>query len=122
MTFAGSASNTASALPPLKQIARSYTTPQSTRTSQGKNYAYGTYAGAGTGAAKSGGYGYGAPYTSKDTNKYRYAAPATYTAPLATMASGMVGMERPLPPRSGGYSHRPRSMDLVTPYSVGYGG
>ncbi|PQE18925.1 life-span regulatory factor domain-containing protein [Rutstroemia sp. NJR-2017a BVV2] len=31
------------------------------------------------------------------------------------------GMDRPLPPRSGpgGYGHRPRSIDLVTPYSTG---
>jgi hypothetical protein len=120
MTFAGSASNTAGAMPPLKQIAKSYTTSQPMRTSAGGNYAYGTYAGPGAGMAKAG-YGYGNTYTSKETNKYRY-APATYTAPLATAASGMVGMERPLPPRSGGYSHRPRSMDLVTPYSLGYGG
>jgi len=30
-----------------------------------------------------------------------------------------MGMDRPLPPRSGpgGYAHRPRSIDLVTPYS-----
>jgi len=90
------------------------------RTSAGGNYAYGTYAGPGAGMTKAE-YGYGNTYTSKETNKYRY-APATYTAPLATAASGMVGMERPLPPRSGGYSHRPRSMDLVTPYSLGYGG
>jgi hypothetical protein len=118
MSFAGSASNTANTMPPLKQISKSYTMPKSTRTSDGGgNYAYGTYAGPGAKA----GYGYGNTYGSKDTNKYCY-APATYTAPLATVASGMVGMERPLPPRSGGFSHRPRSIDLVTPYSLGYGG
>lgn len=122
MTFVGSASNTVSAMPPPKQIARSFTTPQSTRSTSGSNYAYGTYAGAGTGGSGKAGYGYGGYANGiKDTNKYRY-APATYSAPLATAASGMVGMERPLPPRSGGYSHRPRSMDLVTPYSLGYGG
>jgi hypothetical protein len=33
--------------------------------------------------------------------------------------TGGMGMDRPLPPRSGpsGYGHRPRSIDLVTPYS-----
>jgi hypothetical protein len=25
-------------------------------------------------------------------------------------------VERPLPPRSAGFSHRPKSVDLVTPY------
>jgi hypothetical protein len=121
MTFVGSASNTASAMPPLKPVARSYTTPQSTRSNSNSNYAYGTYAGAGTAGSRKAGYGYGTYVNgSKDTSKYRY-APATSTVPLATAASGLVGMERPLPPRSGGYSHRPRSIDLVTPYSVGYG-
>jgi hypothetical protein len=30
-----------------------------------------------------------------------------------------MGMDRPLPPRSGpsGYGHRPKSIDLVTPFS-----
>lgn len=34
-------------------------------------------------------------------------------------ASGATGMDRPLPPRSGpgGYGHRPKSIDLVTPFS-----
>ncbi|QSZ37703.1 hypothetical protein DSL72_008802 [Monilinia vaccinii-corymbosi] len=34
---------------------------------------------------------------------------------------GGLGMDRPLPPRSGpgGYGHRPRSIDLVTPYTPG---
>ena len=33
-------------------------------------------------------------------------------------STGGMGMDRPLPPRSGpgGYGHRPRSIDLVTPY------
>lgn len=33
-------------------------------------------------------------------------------------SSGGMGMDRPLPPRSGpgGYGHRPRSIDLVTPF------
>jgi len=32
--------------------------------------------------------------------------------------TGGMGMDRPLPPRSGpgGYGHRPKSIDLVTPY------
>ena len=36
--------------------------------------------------------------------------------------TGGMGMDRPLPPRSGpgGYGHRPRSIDLVTPFSVGH--
>ncbi|KAB8291706.1 hypothetical protein EYC80_006504 [Monilinia laxa] len=35
--------------------------------------------------------------------------------------TGGMGMDRPLPPRSGpgGYVHRPRSIDLVTPYTPG---
>jgi len=119
LTFVGSASNNVSAMAPLKQIARSYTTPQSTRSNSNSNYAYARTETAGSGKA---GYGYGTYANgSKDTSKYRY-APATSTAPLVTAASGLVGMERPLPPRSGGYSHRPRSIDLVTPYSVGYNG
>lgn len=34
-------------------------------------------------------------------------------------STGGMGMDRPLPPRSGpgGYGHRPRSIDLVTPYT-----
>jgi hypothetical protein len=34
-------------------------------------------------------------------------------------AAGMKGMERPLPPRSVGFGHRPKSIDLVTPFGVG---
>ncbi|KAI9650332.1 hypothetical protein NHQ30_000345 [Ciborinia camelliae] len=36
-------------------------------------------------------------------------------------STGGMGMDRPLPPRSGpgGYGHRPRSIDLVTPYTPG---
>lgn len=36
------------------------------------------------------------------------------------VAAGEVGMNRPLPSRYGGStSHRPRSVDLVTPFTVG---
>jgi len=36
--------------------------------------------------------------------------------------TGGMGMDRPLPPRSGpgGYGHRPKSIDLVTPFAVGH--
>lgn len=39
-----------------------------------------------------------------------------------TYAGGVVGMDRPLPPRSGpgGYGNRGRNIDLVTPYGAGY--
>jgi hypothetical protein len=123
MTFAPSAATVTPALSSaktsttgqLKQIARSYTQPQSTRTMASAGYGYGTYGGAGTGA----GYGgYGA-YTRSSTNSATYgnytSTTAVYSPAISTAA---VGMERPLPPRSGGYSHRPRSMDLVTPFSA----
>ncbi len=37
-------------------------------------------------------------------------------------STGGMGMDRPLPPRSGPgkYSHRPKSIDLVTPFSAGH--
>ncbi|KAH8801509.1 hypothetical protein F5884DRAFT_824591 [Xylogone sp. PMI_703] len=43
-----------------------------------------------------------------------------YAKTYGGMYAGAQGMDRPLPPRSGpsGYGHRPRSVDLVTPFSV----
>lgn len=46
---------------------------------------------------------------------YSFSSGQTYTN------TGGMGMDRPLPPRSGpgGYGHRPRSIDLVTPFTPG---
>lgn len=45
-------------------------------------------------------------------------ATATSTADVYGIGlSRNPGMDRPLPPRSGGYGHRPKSIDLVTPFS-----
>ena len=46
---------------------------------------------------------------------YSFGASQTFTN------TGGMGMDRPLPPRSGpgGYVHRPRSIDLVTPFTPG---
>jgi hypothetical protein len=106
----------------LKQIARSYTSPQPTRT-PASSYTYGTYAGSGYNTGYANGGSGGGGYTRSSTNRTTY---GNYTAPSTTamyspvLSTAAVGMERPLPPRSGGYSHRPRSMDLVTPLSAGY--
>lgn len=43
----------------------------------------------------------------------------SYGNPTGEYVAGMKGMDRPLPPRSAGFGHRPRSIDLVTPYGVG---
>lgn len=108
----------------LKQIARSYTQPSQTTATNSRGYAYGTYGGAG--------YGTGTAYTRSSTTSstsstsgygngtgYGNGYTAAMYSPTVSTAAGAVGMERPLPPRSGGYSHRPRSMDLVTPFSAG---
>jgi len=58
---------------------------------------------------------------------YGAAAKSYGYAPASAVAGGYgntggMGMDRPLPPRSGpgGYGHRPRSIDLVTPFSGGH--
>jgi hypothetical protein len=65
------------------------------------------------------GYGYSAGESSReDVSTYGYAkSHGTSTAGFHGATGGM-GMDRPLPPRSGpgGYGHRPKSIDLVTPY------
>jgi hypothetical protein len=64
---------------------------------------------------------YGAYNTTQD---YGYGKSAGtgggYAAGYA--GTGGMGMDRPLPPRSGpgGYGHRPRSIDLVTPFPGGH--
>lgn len=54
----------------------------------------------------------------KSQDPYTYAAGSAKVGAGYTSTGGM-GMDRPLPPRSGpgGYGHRPRSIDLVTPFS-----
>ena len=75
-----------------------------------------------------GAYGTGAAST-YGGRKEEYTMPATsYGLGITTTGAGGygntggMGMDRPLPPRSGpgGYGHRPRSIDLVTPYSQGH--
>ena len=62
-----------------------------------------------------GGYTTAAGYGRKE--EYGATTGGGYTAAGYGSTGGM-GMDRPLPPRSGpgGYGHRPRSIDLVTPF------
>lgn len=100
MPFTSTTNNANAMSPPPRNggIARSYTQPPAST-------AYG-----------SSGYsvnGYGA-------NGYSYNGyGATGGISMAVGRTPGAGMDRPLPPRSGGYGHRPRSMDLVTPFSNG---
>ncbi|KAI9733760.1 MAG: hypothetical protein M1818_007174 [Claussenomyces sp. TS43310] len=93
-------------------ISRTYSTPsivqqQSGGYAQGGRSAAhtsrtGSRAGSGSGSAASSNYTLTTPLSSNDT-------------------FGLTrnpGMDRPLPPRSGGYGHRPKSIDLVTPFSA----
>ncbi|KAL3424980.1 hypothetical protein PVAG01_04261 [Phlyctema vagabunda] len=52
---------------------------------------------------------------------HAYGGAKSYGAGGYAPAAGGLGMDRPLPPRSGpgGYGHRPKSIDLVTPYATG---
>lgn len=87
------------------------------------------------GSASYGGYSSGAGRSREDLHSYGAGGGKSYG--MTTTASGSttpgygtagygntggMGMDRPLPPRSGpgGYGHRPRSIDLVTPFSAGY--
>lgn len=58
------------------------------------------------------GYGNGGIYGGYGKGEARSHSTANYGS------TGGMGMDRPLPPRSGpgGYGHRPRSIDLVTPF------
>jgi hypothetical protein len=59
-----------------------------------------------------------APYGGA-AKSYGHAATPVYASTTAGYGNtGGMGMDRPLPPRSGpgGYGHRPRSIDLVTPF------
>jgi len=71
------------------------------------------YASQSYGAYSSNGYGRKEEATAKS---YSY---ATVPSVGGYGNTGGMGMDRPLPPRSGpgGYGHRPRSIDLVTPFS-----
>jgi len=62
-----------------------------------------------------GGYTTAAGHGRKE--EYGATTGGAYTAAGYGSTGGM-GMDRPLPPRSGpgGYGHRPRSIDLVTPF------
>ncbi|TGO19228.1 hypothetical protein BTUL_0005g00770 [Botrytis tulipae] len=59
----------------------------------------------------------GSSYSARRSREdlYAFGAGQTFTS------TGGMGMDRPLPPRSGpgGYGHRPRSIDLVTPFTPG---
>lgn len=107
MPFTGSKAATPT---PSTTPGNSYTTPQgyTVSTSYG---AYGTVTGSTYGGKKD-----------------DYAVAKGYSLGIITTGAagygntGGMGMDRPLPPRSGpgGYGHRPRSIDLVTPYSQGH--
>lgn len=102
MTFASSSTTGAA----VKQVSRSYIQPQ-------RSYTQSSMSGSGYGSDYKVGYNY-SNGGNGGVSTQRY-APATYTTTSpAGLTRGM--MERPLPPRSGGYGHRPKSMDLVTPY------
>ncbi|RDL34417.1 uncharacterized protein BP5553_07545 [Venustampulla echinocandica] len=66
-------------------------------------------------AAPQGTYGSGSGKYREDAYSYGKSHGAAYGN------TGGMGMDRPLPPRGGpgGYGHRPRSIDLVTPVSAG---
>jgi hypothetical protein len=89
----------------------SYTTPQGYTVST----SYGAY---GTGAGST----YGARKDDYTVSAKSYGLGITTTGTGGYGNTGGMGMDRPLPPRSGpgGYGHRPRSIDLVTPYSHGH--
>ncbi|RFU34978.1 hypothetical protein B7463_g1347, partial [Scytalidium lignicola] len=60
-------------------------------------------------------------HTSTRSREDLHSYARTYGGVGTGVYAGAQGMERPLPPRTGpsGYGHRPRSVDLVTPFSVG---
>jgi hypothetical protein len=110
---------------PLKTIARSYTQPPQQTYVAGAGYA--SYGGAASGYGGGNGYAGGYVYGNGSGNVQRYAY-AAVTGPYTSTASAagstrvysgtlMQDRDRPLPPRSGGFGHRPRSLDLVTPFS-----
>lgn len=64
--------------------------------------------------------GYTVPQTAYGSGSAKSREDA-YSYGAAYGNTGGMGMDRPLPPRGGpgGYGHRPRSIDLVTPVSGG---
>jgi hypothetical protein len=105
MPFTGSKTATPT---PSTTPGNSYTTPQGYTVST----SYGAY---GTGSTYGG-------RRDEDTVSKGYGLGITTTGAAGYGNTGGMGMDRPLPPRSGpgGYGHRPRSIDLVTPYSQGH--
>ena len=88
----------------------------------GNSYGNCTGAGAYTGSTSYGvTYGYGNGYGQRSREDlHGYGSGSAVVGGFGS--TGGMGMDRPLPPRSGpgGYGHRPRSIDLVTPYSTGH--
>ena len=107
MPFTGSKTATPT---PSTTPGNSYTTPQGYTVST----SYGAY---GTAAST-----YGARKEEYTMSAKSYGLGITTTGAAGYGNTGGMGMDRPLPPRSGpgGYGHRPRSIDLVTPYSQGH--
>ena len=105
MSFASNTSSTPAATP-----GNSYTTPVAPYTvSQSPSYGVQSSTGYPT-------YGYANGGSREDL--YSYGNSHTHTATAGYANTGGMGMDRPLPPRSGpgGYGHRPKSIDLVTPF------
>ncbi|KAE8454315.1 hypothetical protein EG329_005240 [Mollisiaceae sp. DMI_Dod_QoI] len=115
--FAGSKTSTPtpSATPgnSYTQSSQQYNVSQSYGTTAGKGYATTGYTSSGYTAS-----GYSNGRSREDLYNYGKSSGAVNNG-YGYTASGGMGMDRPLPPRSGpgGYGHRPRSIDLVTPFS-----
>ncbi|KAH8594985.1 hypothetical protein B0O99DRAFT_168542 [Bisporella sp. PMI_857] len=94
-----------------------FTTSKSTVPTPASSYTQSGYAGQNYGAYSSNGY---------PVKKEEYSAAKSYGHTVASPIgqygnTGGMGMDRPLPPRTGGgYGHRPKSIDLVTPFSLGH--
>lgn len=138
MKFGSSATSTSSSSTARPLVSRSYSqtssagtysshaskTP-SNHTSQGpSNYtvAYGgNRRGSGAGVGKLSSTGGSAMYASTTASNTSYNSGLTDPYSLGQgLGLGLPrgsGMDRPLPPRSGGFAHRPKSVDLVTPFS-----
>jgi hypothetical protein len=90
---------------PAATPGNSYSGGVATSSYSSSNIAYNAYGANGHGGI---GYGYAGGVGGSREDLYAYGS-----------AAGMSGgMDRPLPPRSGpgGYGHRPKSIDLVTPF------
>jgi hypothetical protein len=86
----------------------------------GNSYGNGAYTGVAASASYDTPYGYG--YGTQGYSVQSREDLHSYGTVGGYGNTGGMGMDRPLPPRSGpgGYGHRPRSIDLVTPYTTGH--